>query len=137
MVPTHEACLRLLANPSTQNILEAFGYDYSDSGLAEFRKVRPNIVPILIQAIITELEHDPVFPPSARKCLPQIGLYIHHKNEGYAVMDIDKPSVFDEHVHATREGAARSYIYKSIDPYWLQTDREMMLAQVCEIIHKH
>jgi hypothetical protein len=123
MIPSHEECLKLLANPSTRNILEKFGYEYSDSGMSEFRKIRPNIVPVLVQAIVIELEHHPVFPPSARSTLPEVGLYIQRRADGFAVMDIDKPSFFEEHVHSTPEGAARSYVFKLIDPYWLQPDR--------------
>jgi hypothetical protein len=123
MIPSHESCLELLRNPSTQNILEKLGYDYSESGLFEFRKARPNIVPILVQTIVTELANHPIFPPSSRKILPHIGLYIQCQAEGFAVVDIDKPSMLDVYVHPTPEGAARSYIYKLIDSYWLQFDR--------------
>jgi hypothetical protein len=123
-VPSHDACLKLLANPSTQNILETFGYEYSVAGQDAFRSARQNIVPALVKAIVTELALDPVFPPRYRLHLPEIGLYIENRADGCAVINIEKPSVVDEYVHPTAEGAARSYIYKSIDSYWLAADIE-------------
>jgi hypothetical protein len=47
----HDDCLEVLDNPSTQNILEKLGYEYSDRGLSEYRKENPNIVPALVQAV--------------------------------------------------------------------------------------
>src|ERR1700691_4916110 len=72
----HNDCLEVLHNPLTQNILEKLGYEYSDRGLSEYRKEDPNIVPALVQAVVTELERHPVFPPRYRDVLPQVGVYI-------------------------------------------------------------
>jgi hypothetical protein len=119
---SHGDCLALLANPSTQNILEKLGYEYSDRGLSEFRKTRPNIVPTLIAAILAELELHPVFPLSSRDRLPDCGKYITKTGNNFVLMDIDKPSVWVEYVFVTPEEAAHGYIRKVLDPYWLQSD---------------
>jgi hypothetical protein len=119
---SHGDCLALLANPSTQNILEKLGYEYSDRGLSEFRKARPNIVPTLVRAIVAEMELHPIFPPSSRDRLPECGKYISKTGGNFVLMDVDKPSVWVEYVFATPEEAARGYIRKVLDSYWLESD---------------
>lgn len=119
---SHDDCLKVLANPSTQTILESLGYEYSASGLSEYRKTRPNIFPHLVRAVMKELEQHPIFPPEYRDHLPQIGVYIHKREAGYVLMDIDKPSVREERCFATSEGAVRGYVRKILEPYWLESD---------------
>src|ERR1700733_9125505 len=106
---SHGEIIELLANPSTQNILEKLGFEYSDRGLSEYRKAHPNLVLMLVQAIVTELEGHPIFPPKCRDHLPEIGVYIRKQNKDFVLMDIDKPSVWQEYTFSTPEGAARGY----------------------------
>jgi hypothetical protein len=120
--PSHSDCLSILANPTTQNILERLGYEYSDRGHAEYRKTRPNIIPSLAQAIVAELQMNPIFPPQHRP--PEVGVYIHKLPNGFALIDIDKPSVREEDIHPTAEGAARGYVRKVLDDYWLEPDSQ-------------
>jgi hypothetical protein len=121
---SHDAAMELLANPSTQNILEKLGYEYSDRGLAEYRKTRPNIVPALVQAIVRELRSHPVFPTRFEIRLPDCGFYIYKQGDDFVLMDMEKPSIWTEQAFPTREGAARGYVRKLLDSYWLRSDTE-------------
>jgi hypothetical protein len=116
----HDDCLAILRDPSTRNILEKLGYEYSVRGQDEYRKERPNIVPALVDAIVAELQRCPVFPTKFLNALPEIGVYIQWRDGDFVVMDIDKPSVWMEHVFPTAERAARVYVGKILDPYWLK-----------------
>jgi len=118
----HGDCLAILDNPSTQNILEKLGYEYSDRGLSAYRADRPNIVPALVAAIVRELNQHPVFPPQYREALPQVGVYIRRRGTEFILMDIDKPSVWQDHAFPTAEGAAHGYVRKILDDYWLKSD---------------
>jgi hypothetical protein len=124
----HEDCLAILDNPSTQNILERLGYEYSDCGLSAYRADRPNIVPALVGAIARELGQHPVFPPKYRDALPQVGIYIRKQGAEFILMDIDKPSVWQDHAFPTAEGAARGYVRKVLDDYWLKSDTTVVPA---------
>jgi hypothetical protein len=68
---SHDDCLALINNPSARIVLETLGYDYSPSGHSSFRKDRPNIMPALVQAIVTELERHPCFHRSLANRSPQ------------------------------------------------------------------
>src|SRR6516164_9246527 len=100
---SHEACLKILANPCTEVIFEALGYEYSEKGHARYRQECPNIVPRLVRAIVVELGHSSVFPPAQR--LPQTGLFIHKRGEEFVLVHNDKPSDGNEHAFPTAEGA--------------------------------
>jgi hypothetical protein len=133
--PSHDDCLQILADPSTQNILEKFGYEYSLAGAAEFRKSRVNIVPILVSAIVAELQSHGVFPPSARlQISATTGLYIEKRMDGFAVVNVEKPSIVSEWVHAKPTEVARSYAYKVLDDYWLQADRDLLKDDLAKIL---
>lgn len=121
---SHEDCLELLANPSTQMILEKLGYEYSAQGLAKYRKTRPNFVPALVQAIATELQTHPIFPLKFRGRLPETGVYIRKQDGAFVLRNIDKPSVWSEYAFPTAERAARGYVQTILDSYWLQPDRD-------------
>jgi hypothetical protein len=121
---SHADCLDLLANPSTQNILEKLGFEYSPAGQSMYRLDPPNIVPPLVQAIANELKSIPVFPPKYRDHPPQVGFYIYQAGTDYVLKDIDKPSVWQEHAFRTAEGAARGYVRKILDAYWLRPDTD-------------
>jgi hypothetical protein len=119
---SHDECLALLAKPTTQTILEKLGFDFSDSGLSEYRKTHPNIAPSLIRAIVKELEIHSIFPPYFRDHIAQSGVFIRKQGDDFVLMDMDKPSVWMEQAFPTPDGAARGYIRKVIDTYWLQPD---------------
>ena len=119
---SHNACLTVLANPSTQVIPEALGYEYSDRGLREYRTNRPPIMEYLVGAIVKELDQHAVFPPKYRDRLPDVGVFIQKHGDQFVLLDIDKPSVSQEHVFASAESAARGYVIKMLDTYWLRTD---------------
>jgi hypothetical protein len=121
---SHDDCLDLLARPSTQNILKKLGFEYSDRGLAEYRKARPNLVPILVRAIVDELKSNPIFPKKYRDKAPTVGVFISKQADDFILRDIDKPSVVAEHIFSDPEAAARGYIRKILDSYWLQPDNE-------------
>ena len=120
---SHENCLAILANPSTQTILEKLGYEYSDRGHAEYRKARPNIVPPLVLAIVKELERHPAFPPEYRD-LPKMGLYVRKEGDNVVLVDTVEPSALRAGAFpfATPDGAARAYVRMVLEPYWLQLD---------------
>ncbi|MGA2230363.1 MAG: hypothetical protein ABSH22_05640 [Tepidisphaeraceae bacterium] len=123
--PSHVQCMELLANPSTQRILEAMGYEYSERGLADYRRSRPNIVPALVRAIVAELERHPVFPSRYTDQTPEVGVYIRKLGNDFVFKEIDKPSVWQEHAFSNPEGAARAYIQRVIDAYWLKPDKDI------------
>jgi hypothetical protein len=114
----HDACLRVLFHPSTQNILEALGYEYSESGHADYRKTRPNIVAPLVRAVVTELAQNPIFPTS--KVTPKVGLFIEKRGDKYVLVDTERLSEWNEHAFPTAEGAAHGYVRKILDRYWLE-----------------
>ena len=116
---SHADCLELLADPSTQNVLEKLGYEYSDRGLSDYRRTRPNIVPPLVQAIVNELDLHPVFPSKYQDHPPEIGMYIRKEGNRFVLMDIDKPSLRTARSFPTAQEAARAYIRKIVDSYWL------------------
>jgi hypothetical protein len=119
---SHEDCLTLLADRSTQNFLEKLGYEYSPAGLSLYRRNRPDIMPALVKAVVAELERDPIFPPEYRGSIPQFGLFIRGEGRDFTVMDIDKPSAWGKEIFSTSEGAARRYIRKRCDKYWFDSD---------------
>jgi hypothetical protein len=120
--------LNLLANSSTQNILEKLGYEYSNRGLSEYQKSRPNIVPTLVQAIVTELGLHPQFPPMSQREIQDgglsqnVGLSIVREGSEFVLLEVDKSNVWVKFRYTTAEQAARAYIYKVVDAYWLRSD---------------
>jgi hypothetical protein len=119
---SHAECLDLLANPSTQNIVEKLGFEYSERGQEEYRAHRPNIVPALVRAIVTELESKDLFPEAGIDRVPQMGISICEHAGKFFLMEIDKPSAWEEQVFATPEAAAKAYVYEVVDAYWLRDD---------------
>jgi hypothetical protein len=79
---------------------------------------------VLVSAIVAELKVHPIFPPRHRDRLPDCGLYIQQQGDKYIFSDVDKPSVRDDYPFPTPEGAARAYIQKLFDSYWLKPDRD-------------
>jgi hypothetical protein len=121
---SHAQCLDLLCNPSTQNVLEKLGFEYSERGHGEYRKHRPNIVPPLVRAVVTELESTGGFPEPGIDRPPEMGLYIRERAGTFVLIDVDKPSVSEEQTFTTPEPAAKGYIYAVLDAYWLSPDAD-------------
>jgi hypothetical protein len=119
---SHQDCLEVIANPSTQTIVEKLGYEYSPLGLASCRKSRPNIMPALVRAVVTELEREPIFPQARRGPRPEVGVFIQKQDGEFVVWNIDKPSAWGKETFTTADGAATRFIRYRCDAYWLGTD---------------
>jgi hypothetical protein len=114
--------MKILANPSTQVILEALRYEYSDRGHADFRRECPDIIAPLVRAIVAELQRNSIFP--ATKKISDIGVFIQKRGDEFVLSDVDKPSVRDDYSFLKAEDAAHGYVRKILDAYWLKSDKD-------------
>jgi hypothetical protein len=65
-----------------------------------------------------------MFPPQPGESLPAVGVVTRKEGESFTVTDIDRPSVWVKETFSTALEAARRYLHKRVDPYWLEPESD-------------
>ena len=99
--------------------LEFLGYEYSTRGREQFGEERPDIEPVLRDAIYHDIQHGGVFPSQYRVRPPQCGVFIEQRGDKYVLIDRDKPPVETRWIYQSLDTAARALIRKCCDHAYL------------------
>jgi hypothetical protein len=104
--------------------LEVLGYEKSKDGLRQFLNEAPDIGALLSGVILTDLKNLGIFPREFSSSRPEAyTAYVENAGPLYAVVEIDKPSVWTKSYFATPEEAATYLVGARVEASWLPRSR--------------